>query len=131
MNIKIKNIISISEARSKIFEIAEKVQKFGQVFTFTENGKPKVVMISAEEYENLVEDLELMKDHKFMAKVRKVEEDFAKGEYVSWENIKNELLIKSGSLILKDEPKKSCVGNNDVKTMIRKKGNKKDKKLKN
>ena len=107
--IKFKNIISISEARSKIFEIAEKVQKFGQIFTFTENGKPKVVMISAEEYENLVEDLSLMKNRKFMAKVKKVDEEFTNGEYRAWNSIKQELLAKTGTMVLADESKQKYV----------------------
>jgi prevent-host-death family protein len=96
MNIKMKNIISISEARSKIFEIAEKVQKLGEIFTFTENGKPKVVMMSAEEYENIIEDMALMKNRKFMAKVERAAEEFANGEYLSWESVKKDLSINSG-----------------------------------
>jgi len=105
MNIKMKNIISISEARSKIFEIAEKVQKLGQIFTFTENGKPKVVMMSADEYENLIEDIELMKNRKFMAKVERAAEEFAKDEYLSWESVKKDLSINTGSLMLADNSK--------------------------
>ena len=98
MNIKMKNIISISEARSKIFEIADKVQKLGQIFTFTENGKPKVVMMSAEEYENIIEDMALMKNRKFMARVEKAAEEFAKGEYLSWESVKKDLSINRGKI---------------------------------
>ncbi len=105
MNIKMKNIISISEARSRIFEIAEKVQKIGQFFTLTENGRPKAVIISAEEYENLIEDLNFMKNKKFMAKVASAAEDFAKGEYLSWESVKKDLSTNDGSLKLADEPK--------------------------
>ncbi len=97
-----KNIISISEARSRIFEIAEKVQKIGQFFTLTENGRPKVVIISAEEYENLIEDLNFMKNKRFMAKVEKAAEDFAKGEYLSWESVKKDLSLSRGPLKLAD-----------------------------
>ncbi len=90
-----KNIISITEARSKIFEIAEKVQKTGQVFAFTENGKPKVVIMSSDDYENIMEDLELMKNHKFMAKINKVEQEFSEGKYTAWKSIREDLLGSS------------------------------------
>jgi len=95
MSIKMKNIISITEARSNIFAIAEKVQKRGNYYTFTENGRPKVVMMSAEEHENLIEDLELMNNPKFMARVRNMEKAFTEGEYVPWGDVKKKLAKKN------------------------------------
>ncbi|MBU4078233.1 type II toxin-antitoxin system Phd/YefM family antitoxin, partial [Patescibacteria group bacterium] len=47
MNIKMKNIISISEARNRIFEITDDVQAPNKVYTLTSNGKPKAVIVSA------------------------------------------------------------------------------------
>ena len=47
-----KTTISISEARKRIFEIAEAVQEPDVHFTLTENGRPKAVMISAEAFES-------------------------------------------------------------------------------
>jgi len=55
-----KTTIPISEARKNIFKIAEKVQKPGVYFTFTENGKPKGVIMSAEEFESWTETMEVM-----------------------------------------------------------------------
>jgi prevent-host-death family protein len=91
MSIKIKNIISITEARSKIFEIAEKVQKIGNHYLFTEDGKPKLAVMSAEEYENLMEDLELAADPKFQARIKESEEAIAKGDYVTLDEFREEL----------------------------------------
>ncbi len=106
MNIKIKNIISISEARSRIFEIAEKVQKKGQVFAFTENGKAKVVMIGAEEYDSLLEDIELANDPKFINKMKMSDEEFKRGEFFTWEGVKKDLAKNHEILVLADKPKK-------------------------
>ncbi|MCX6714037.1 MAG: type II toxin-antitoxin system Phd/YefM family antitoxin [Candidatus Vogelbacteria bacterium] len=104
MNIKLKNIISITEARSNIFTIADKVQKNGQAYTFTENGRPKVVMMSAEKYEDLMEDLELMNDPKFMARMRNRDKVFARGEYVPLQELEKELV--EGNLVAWGEVKK-------------------------
>jgi len=103
MSIKMKNIISITEARSNIFAIAEQVQKRGSHYAFTENGRPKAVMMSADEYENLMEDLELMNDPKFMARVRNTEKDFAKGGYVLLKDLERELGFSRSSI----RPKKN------------------------
>ena len=55
-----KTTIPISEARKNIFKIAEKVQKPGVYFTFTEKGKPKGVIMSAEEFESWTETMEVL-----------------------------------------------------------------------
>ena len=47
---KIKNVLSITEARKKIFSIAEEVQKSNIYYTLTERGKPTIVMLSAEKF---------------------------------------------------------------------------------
>ena len=56
----IKTTIPISEARKNIFKIAEEVQKPGVYFTFTEKGKPKGVIMSAEEFESWTETMEVL-----------------------------------------------------------------------
>ncbi len=100
-----KNIISITEARKSIFDIAEKIQKQGNHYIFTENGKAKMAVMSAEEYEDLMEDLELVSDPKFRAKIEKAHEDIAKGDYVTWDEVKAGL-DRRKCLVVADKPKK-------------------------
>lgn len=69
-----KTTLSISEARKSIFKIAEKIQKLGVYYTLTEKGKPKAVVISADEFESWQETLEVM--HVFP----KLEKDIEKSE---------------------------------------------------
>lgn len=47
----------MSEARKRFFEIADEVQKPGIVYTLTADGKPRMVLLSATEYESLMETL--------------------------------------------------------------------------
>jgi PHD/YefM family antitoxin component YafN of YafNO toxin-antitoxin module len=106
MSIKTKNIISITEARSSIFDIAEKIQKQGNHYIFTENGKAKMAVMSAVEYDSLMEDLVLMADPKFMAKMKKLSTGYVEGEYVPWEEVKRKLDLKHHNLVLADKSKK-------------------------
>lgn len=57
-----KNIIPISKARQEIFSIAERAQKSGQHFILTEGGYPKVVILSASDFESLLETVEVLKN---------------------------------------------------------------------
>ena len=49
--------LSITEARKRIFELAEEVQTLGVHYTLTEKGRPRAVLISPEEYEGWTETL--------------------------------------------------------------------------
>ena len=85
-----KTTLPISEARKKIFKIAEDVQKPGVYYTLTENGSPKAVMMSAEEFDSLLEDLEILSSPQIMADIKKAEEEIKRGDYVTWTEMKKE-----------------------------------------
>ena len=97
-----KNVLPISEARRKIFDLACEVQKPGIYYTLTERGRPKAVLMSAEEFESWQETLEVMKEFPEIEKdIKKAEEEYKKGKYITLE----ELLAKEG-YILRDKSKK-------------------------
>jgi antitoxin YefM len=101
-----KHVLSISEARKKIFDIADEVQKPGIHYTFTEKGKPKTVMMSYDEFDSLMETLEIMSDPKIMKNIEKAEEEARKGNYVTLEELEKELGYVSGAMVLADKGKK-------------------------
>jgi antitoxin YefM len=88
---KTKTTLSISEARKRIFKIAEEVQKPNNYYTFTENGKPKVVLMSAEEFDSIMEDLEILSDPGLFARIQEAEKEIARGDYVTLNELKQEL----------------------------------------
>jgi len=51
-----KTTLSITSARKNIFNIAEEVQKGDTYYTLTERGCPKMVVLSAEKFETLLEN---------------------------------------------------------------------------
>ena len=97
-----KTTLPISEARKKIFEIAEKVQKPSTYYVLTERGRPKAVFISAEEFESWQETLEVMNDFPNLEKdIAKAEKEYKQGKHLSLEDV----LSKEG-FILADNPRK-------------------------
>jgi prevent-host-death family protein len=82
-----KNTMSITEARRKIFEISEKVQKPKTVFFLTQNGKAKAVIMSVDEFDSWAETLDIMSDKKLMKQLREAEKNFRMGNYVPLEDI--------------------------------------------
>jgi len=97
-----KTTLPISEARKKIFEIAEKVQRPSVHYILTERGRPKVAFMSAEEFESWQETLETMHDFPNLEKdVKKAEREYKRGSYSTLESI----LAKEG-FVLADKSKK-------------------------
>ena len=48
---RIKNIISLSEARKRLFDICEEVQEPDNFYVFTKHGKPVAVIMSADDFD--------------------------------------------------------------------------------
>ncbi|MEA2088408.1 MAG: type II toxin-antitoxin system Phd/YefM family antitoxin [Patescibacteria group bacterium] len=101
----IKNILSITEARNKIFEIAKEVQTPNKVYVLTFDGKPKAVIMSAEEYESMVETMEVERIFPDLDKdIAETEKAFRTGEYKKWPTLKD--LGKDWGFAVAEKPKK-------------------------
>ncbi len=80
----------ISEARKKIFSIAQDVQKPNQHYTLTENGRPKAVVLSVDEYQSLIETVDILNNPVLMKDIKKAESEYAKGQYSTLDDILKE-----------------------------------------
>ncbi len=83
----VKTTLPISEARKKIFKIAEEVQKPNRYYTLTEKGRAKAVIVSAEEFESLMETIEIITNPLLMKEIKESREDYKKGNYVGLEQV--------------------------------------------
>ena len=86
-----KNFISISEARAKIFKIASEVQKPSRYFVITEKGKPKMVLMSADEFDSIMETMDILSDPNILNDIKKAEEEFKNGEYLTLEEFQKQM----------------------------------------
>jgi len=105
----IKTTLPISEARKQIFLIAEEAQRPGNYYTLTEKGRPKVVMMSAEEFESWQETLEVMQEFPNLKKdIARAELEIKKGDYITLE----EMMAKSGYILADKSKQKYGISNN-------------------
>ncbi|MHB1316383.1 MAG: type II toxin-antitoxin system Phd/YefM family antitoxin [Minisyncoccota bacterium] len=115
-----KRTISISEARKRIFEIADEVQVPNKVYTLTADGKPKVVIMSAEEYESMIETMEVNRIFPDLDKeIAEVEEAFRTGEHKNWPTLDD--LKKDWGFAVAEKPKKKYGVQSRNKTKSKKK----------
>ncbi|MFC4126118.1 type II toxin-antitoxin system Phd/YefM family antitoxin [Nocardia rhizosphaerae] len=84
-------IIPITEAKTRIAELADRVAREHDHFTITRNGRADVMLISVAEYESMQETLEVLSDKETMSDLRKSAEDFAAGETFDADEVLAEL----------------------------------------
>jgi prevent-host-death family protein len=83
---KLKNIISTTTARRNFFQLTEEVQKPGNYFTLTQKGEAKAVLVSYDEYESMVETLEVIRENpRALKDIKLAQSEFARGDYKIWE----------------------------------------------
>lgn len=113
----VKTTISTTEARKRFFDIVAKVASPAIVYTLTERGVPKAVIMSAEEYESWVETMEVLQDAPNILKnVAETNSAIKSGAWRKWPVYEG---IKNGRLVFNDRPKSNVYARTQAK---RKKG---------
>ncbi|HVN76730.1 MAG TPA: type II toxin-antitoxin system Phd/YefM family antitoxin [Thermoanaerobaculaceae bacterium] len=75
--------VPLSEAKTHLARLLADVEKLGEGVTITRSGRPAGVLLSIEEYEGLIETLDILADAKLMASLRKGLRDAEAGRTAS------------------------------------------------
>lgn len=80
-------IISITDARKNFLKIVEEVQKPDTYYFFTKNGEKKAVMLSAEEFDSMLETMEILSDPDAMKRIEQSKKEIERGDYLTIEEV--------------------------------------------
>lgn len=72
-------ILPLTEARNKFPKLVDEASKTFTRFTITRKGKPEAVLMSREEYEALIDTLEILSSKSSMASLRRAKKDIKAG----------------------------------------------------
>lgn len=86
-------ILPITKVREDLPNIVNKVKKIWSRYVVTVKGIPQAVIMSHDEYESLMETLDILSDPNAMKDIREAEADLKAGRYYDWEEVKKELGI--------------------------------------
>jgi prevent-host-death family protein len=84
-------ILSITDVRSDLPKLVDRVSKLTQTILITVQGKVKAALISAEELENMQDTIDLLSDKKAMASIQRGIKDVEEGRTISLDDLKREL----------------------------------------
>ena len=83
--------IPFTEARARLTELLDDVNQCHEHVVITRNGRPAGVVLSNEEYEALVETLEVLEDEESLEALRESESDVRAGRLYSLDEVRREL----------------------------------------
>ena len=90
--------VTLKGLRPDLPKVVDDIDRKLDRYIVTRHGKPVAVMMSVEDYESMVETMDLLDDSKAMEGLRKGEEDIRKGRTVSWKKLKGALRVSSRAL---------------------------------
>jgi antitoxin YefM len=85
--------ISVRELRPNISKVIDDIHDKFDRYIISRHGRPEIVMLSIDDYESLLETLEIESDKKLMQRLKKAEKDIAAGQGRTLEEIHKELGI--------------------------------------
>ena len=83
--------LPITKARNELPNLVDRADRRLYEYVITVNGVPKAVIMSAAEYDSWIETNEILSDPELMKGIKEGEEDFKKGNFVTFEQFKKEL----------------------------------------
>lgn len=104
---RLASTLPISEVRRKIFDIARNVQTPGTVYAMTENGRTKAVILSSDEFESLLETVEILHTYpNVQREIQEARKEAKAKNTVSLDDLKTSLLTKT-AYVSRRSPKTS------------------------
>ena len=87
------NFITVRELRPELSSVIRNIhEKFDRYFV-TRHGKPEIVMMSVEDYESIMETLEIGSDKELMKRLKKAKADMKKGRGISLDELNKRLKV--------------------------------------
>ena len=85
--------ITLKELRPKLPSVMSMIDKRMDRYIVTKRGKPVAVILSPDDYEGLIETLEIMSDPALMKRIKQAERDVKAGRTRSLEEIHRSLKV--------------------------------------
>ncbi|MFH1645644.1 MAG: type II toxin-antitoxin system Phd/YefM family antitoxin [Candidatus Omnitrophota bacterium] len=76
-----------SDAKAHFLGMVRKAHELGEVYLITHRGEESAVLLGSEEYEGLLETLDILKDNKLVSSIMRSLKDLEKGDVYSFEDV--------------------------------------------
>ncbi|MEM7759205.1 MAG: type II toxin-antitoxin system Phd/YefM family antitoxin [Cyanobacteria bacterium P01_A01_bin.40] len=81
--------LTIAEAQTQLAELSDKLNSEPAIIT--KDGKPVLITFGVEQFESLMETMEIISDQEFMTDLKQGIKEAKQGETITLEDMKNDL----------------------------------------
>ena len=85
------NTITLKELRPGLPEIINEIDRKLDRYIVTKRGKPVAIMMSMDDYEGLLETIEILSDKAAVKRIKKAKKEITAGKTVSLEDLKRKI----------------------------------------
>lgn len=82
--------VNVTEAKNRFTELVKEVETTTASYAILRNGHKAAVLLSAEEYEGLLESIEILANRTLMRQMVRSSEGFARGQGIPFSKIRRE-----------------------------------------
>ena len=83
--------MNLSEAKDKLSQLVKETAETTQPITISVHGRRQAVLISTEEYESLMETINILKDTALVKKIRAAGQEIKMGQVVDFDEFKQDV----------------------------------------
>ncbi len=83
----VDQFVSVTEAKNKLLDLVRRLKTRPEVVAITRDGTPAAVLLSIDQFEGLMETLEILSDPKTMRSLRRSIKQVQAGKWIAHETI--------------------------------------------
>lgn len=83
--------ITLKELRPELPHVADAIERKMDRYIVTRRGRPVMTILSPEDYEGLLETIEILSDKTALRRIKKSLKEARQGKTTAWENVKRRL----------------------------------------
>jgi len=81
-------VMPVAEARARFSEIVETAQSTHERVEVTKNGRRAAVLLGADDYDTLLETLDILSNAELVAQIAQADREFAQGEWFDEDDVR-------------------------------------------
>ncbi|MBF0569450.1 MAG: type II toxin-antitoxin system Phd/YefM family antitoxin [Candidatus Omnitrophica bacterium] len=85
------NMIPLTELRPRLPDVMDRVSKYMDRFVITRHGRPEAVLMSQDDYESIMETIEILSNPGIVREIREGIKEAKAGKGIPWEKAKKDL----------------------------------------
>ncbi len=89
--------LSLTELRPRLPELVDRARKFFDRFLITRRGRTEAVLLAVDDFEGLLETVDILSDNECVRRLAEAEEGLARGGGHSRESVRRELPDAAGT----------------------------------